>query len=152
MVIEVQKVSDTEYILVSKATIDSGWHLYAQDVPEDGPVPTSFVYTNENKFTFEGKTKEDKGHVVDDPVFGMTIKYFEDEAEFKQTIKLKDTSVSEIKGEVEFMVCDDKTCLPPTYVDLVFKLDNATKAFAKGSKLASLVNNNKRKLQKIRLY
>ena len=78
---EVQKVSDTEYILVSKATIDSGWHLYAQDVPEDGPVPTSFVYTNENKFTFEGKTKEDKGHVVDDPVFGMTIKYFEDEAD-----------------------------------------------------------------------
>ena len=40
----VEKVSDTEYILVSKATIEDGWHLYSQDVPEDGPIPTTFTF------------------------------------------------------------------------------------------------------------
>ena len=39
----VEKVSDTEYDLVLKATIDSGWHLYSQNVPEGGPIP-HFVY------------------------------------------------------------------------------------------------------------
>jgi thiol:disulfide interchange protein DsbD len=42
----VKKISDTEYKLISKATIEPGWHLYSQKVPEDGPLPTTFTYTN----------------------------------------------------------------------------------------------------------
>ena len=40
----VEKVSDTEFILVATATIEEGWHLYSQDVPEDGPIPTTFTF------------------------------------------------------------------------------------------------------------
>ena len=32
----VEKISENEFILVSTATLDEKWHLYAQDVPEDG--------------------------------------------------------------------------------------------------------------------
>ena len=47
---------DTEFIVgndntakaVFKATIDDGWHLYALDLPEDGPVPTSIVWEEVN--------------------------------------------------------------------------------------------------------
>ena len=118
----VEKVSDTEYILVSKATIEDGWHLYSQDVPEDGPIPTTFTFDAAKKnFSLEGKSIEEEGHTVDDPVFEMRIKFFENSAIFKQRVKISpETNV--INGFVEFMTCNDSQCSAPTEVDLVFKL------------------------------
>lgn len=116
----VSKISETEYELVATATIDDKWHLYSQNVPEDGPVPTSFTYKSSGDYLKKGNTKEDKGHTVNDPVFEMEIKYFEHKATFKQRIKLKSKVPFTVEATVEFMVCDDSRCLPPTEVDLVF--------------------------------
>lgn len=116
----VEKISDTEYKLISKASIDAGWHLYSQEVPENGPIPTTFAYNDENgKVKIIGATKEEDGHVIDDPVFNMKIKFFENEAVFEQKVEVTD-GVSVVNGIVEFMVCDDEKCLPPAEVDLVF--------------------------------
>ncbi|MFB9057264.1 protein-disulfide reductase DsbD family protein [Mariniflexile ostreae] len=122
----VEKISDTEYVLVSKASIEPGWHLYSQEVPEDGPIPTTFVYhNNPDNYKIIGKTLEEEGYVVDDAVFGMKIKLFGKSAVFKQKIELIN-NVPTVKGFVEFMVCDDTRCLPPTEIDLVFNLSNTT--------------------------
>ena len=123
----VEKIDEVEYKLIITATIDSGWHLYSQNVPEDGPVPTTFVY-KEGIFDYEliGETTEEEGHEVDDPVFNMNIKFFENSARFEQRVKLKQNG-NVIKGIVEFMVCDDTRCLPPTEVDLTFHLLNQVK-------------------------
>ncbi|MCL7765025.1 thioredoxin fold domain-containing protein [Polaribacter sp. Z014] len=122
----VEKVSDTEFILVSTATIEKGWHLYSQNVPEDGPIPTTFTYNNsQNNFSLEDKTSEEKGHTIDDPVFEMKIKFFENSAVFKQKVKIT-SDINTIKGVVEFMVCDDSKCLPPTEIDLIFEIPNKT--------------------------
>src|SRR5690554_8187119 len=59
----------------------------------------------------------------------MVITYFEKTATFTQRIKLTGNKGTTVKGELEFMVCDDTNCLPPTYVDLVFEIP----APAKGS-------------------
>lgn len=124
----VEKVSDTEYILIAKVTIESGWHLYSQNVPEDGPIPTTFTYETDKEAELVGKTVEEEGRTVDDPVFGMRIKFFENAAEFRQRVKLLNKELSTIKGEVEFMVCDDMRCLPPSYIDLNFDLKNVKNA------------------------
>ena len=121
----VEKVSDTEYQLISKATIESGWHLYSQNVPEDGPIPTSFVYDESNgAFKFIDNTSEEKGQTIDDPVFQMKIKFFEKSAIFVQKIEVLGEETT-VNGIVEFMVCDDSRCLPPTEVDLVFNLSES---------------------------
>ena len=66
----VEKISDTEFVLISTATIKEGWHLYSQDVPEGGPIPTTFSYNNANNtFKTLDKTIEKGGHIIDDPVF-----------------------------------------------------------------------------------
>tara|TARA_R110002096_G_scaffold178009_1_gene354789 strand:+ start:11750 stop:14206 length:2457 start_codon:yes stop_codon:yes gene_type:complete len=119
----VEKLSDTEYKLISTATIETKSHLYSQNVDDGGPIPTTFVYTNKGEsFNLIGKTTEDIGITVDDPVFDMRIKYFENKAVFEQKITLlKD--VETIKGTVEFMACDDEKCSPPTTEDLVFILN-----------------------------
>ncbi|EPR73918.1 Cytochrome c-type biogenesis protein DsbD, protein-disulfide reductase [Winogradskyella psychrotolerans RS-3] len=119
---KVEKISDTEYNLISIATIDSGWHLYSQNVPDNGPIPTTFSYTETKDFELIGKTSEEEGETIDDPVFQMRIKFFGNKAAFSQRIKVLNKELSLIEGEVEFMVCDDEKCLPPTYIDLKFNL------------------------------
>lgn len=138
----VEKISKDTYILVSKANIEKGWHLYAQDVPEDGPIPTTFSYNLDNEVALLGQTKELEGHLVDDPVFLMKIKYFEEYAEFRQTIKVPNNTITLVIGEVEFMVCDDTRCLPPTYEDLKFDLRNATDVKVKGDALDENLSSN----------
>jgi len=73
----VEKISDTEFVLVSTASIDEGWHLYAQEVPEDGPIATSFTFENaKNSYILKGETTEQEGVTIDDSVFRMKIKFF----------------------------------------------------------------------------
>lgn len=123
----VEKISDSEYDLISTASIDSGWHLYSQNVPEDGPIPSTFSYKTTSDFEIVGKTQEEEGHTVFDPIFEMKIKFFGDKAEFRQRIKVLNQELSLVDGEVEFMVCDDEKCLPPSYIDLKFNLAKAEK-------------------------
>lgn len=135
---DVEKVSDTEYNLLIKATIEDKWHLYSQHVPEDGPIPTNFTFEKNDDFELIGETSEEEGHTVDDPVFNMKIKYFENKAIFKQRIKVLKEDSFKIKGEVEFMVCDDAQCLPPTFVDLEFPIGEKGAA-----SVISIINENK---------
>lgn len=118
----VKKISETEYDLISKATIEGGWHLYSQVVPEGGPLPTVFTFEENNAYKTIGKVKEGKGVTELDPVFDMIITFFSNTATFTQRVQLTENKGTTVKGEVEFMVCDDTRCLPPNYVDLVFKI------------------------------
>jgi len=118
----IKKISETEYDLISTATIDNKWHLYSQEVHEDGPIPTAFTFEENNDYKSVGKIKESKGITLHDPVFDMVITYFEHTASFTKRIKLTGNKGTTITGEVEFQVCDDSRCLPPTYEDLVFKI------------------------------
>ena len=125
----VEKINDNEYYLVATASIEAGWKLYGQNIPPNGPVPTSFKYTQDPIFELVGKTEESKPIVKHDKVFDMEIAYFYRQAVFKQRVKLlgEVTSIS-IKAEVEFMSCDDSNCLPPDTVDLEFFLSGTATA------------------------
>jgi len=124
----VEKISDKEYVLKAKAVIQSGWHLYGQYIEEGGPSPTAFTFKNTSKkFELTGKTTEDKGHETVDKIFDMKIKYFEDKAVFTQKIKFTSDEITNIAAEVDFMVCDDSNCLPPSTEELTFKIPNEKK-------------------------
>ncbi|TCI94366.1 protein-disulfide reductase DsbD family protein [Tenacibaculum sp. M341] len=115
----VEKISDTEYFLVTTASIEDTWHLYGQDVPKGGPRPTIFHYTDNENYSLIDKTIEEKGITEFDNTFKMVIKYFEKKTVFKQKIKLLNATAV-IKAEVEFMVCNDERCLPPNVKELTF--------------------------------
>jgi thiol:disulfide interchange protein len=125
----IEKISEKEYILKAEASIQSGWHLYGQYIEEGGPVATAFSFKNPNKiFNLVGKTTEEKGHEVVDKIFDMKIKYFEDKALFTQKIKFTSNEIFNIAADVEFMVCDDSHCLPPSSEELSFKFPKVTKS------------------------
>jgi len=123
-VASVEKIAESEFSLIATATIDDGWHLYSQKIPDGGPIPTKFSFASKvNEFQLIDKTVEGKGHEEFDKVFEMDIKYFEKKAVFKQKIRVLKTGIISINGTVEFMVCNDTKCLPPTEVDISFTVE-----------------------------
>ena len=126
----VEKVSENTYSLVSTATIKEGWHLYAQEVPKGGPIPTTFTYDDEGgKIKIVGNTSEPEGKIKFTTLFsdeGMNIKSFANKAVFKQTVELADMAVTQVNAFVEFIACTDEQCLPPKEIELSFDLTKAT--------------------------
>lgn len=116
--------TDEHTIITVHAEIAEGWHLYSQNLDEGGPIPTSFVLEDDSAFTTVGGWAEGEPHVEFDPNFDMDLAYFSDGADF--TIKLLPTEKEfTVKGELEFMVCNDEMCLPPTYEDFSVQVTNA---------------------------
>jgi len=133
----VEKVSDSQFDLVAKATIENHWHLYSQFLGgDDGPIPTTFSFKDSlNTFQLIGKTTEGEGHTEHDKVFNMVIKYFEKEAVFKQRINLLTDKELVLNEVVNFMVCDDSNCLPPTDVNLKFTVKGVAGTLLKDTNL-----------------
>ncbi len=111
-----KKINKTEAVLLLKATIDNGWHIYSTRQKNGGPVKTSFTFTPSKDYAVNGALAEPKPVVKFEDAFKMNVSYFEKSVVFQQKIKLKKDQTN-IKGKLEYMVCNDKQCLPPEDVD-----------------------------------
>ncbi len=116
--------------LVFMAVMEKGWHLYDTYLPEGGPIATSFVFEDTTLFTREGTLLAFPEPVETfDPTFQMNLRYFSDTAVFRQKVVLGE-GVTQIKGYVEFMGCDDEQCLPPAEVPFIFTFSQTGTAAA----------------------
>jgi len=52
--------------------------------------------------------------------FNMDVSYFEKTVTFQQKIKLKTPNETVVKGQLEYMTCNDRKCLPPD--DVTFSI------------------------------
>lgn len=111
-----KKIADKTYEINLTANIDNGWHIYSQTTPEGGPIPTSITFTKNPLLTLEGNAKEvGKMEKHIEPLFGnIDVKQFSNKVEFVQKVKLKAPVKTSVNVAVEFMVCNDKQCLPPS--------------------------------------
>ena len=107
-----KKINKNEAMILIKATIDNGWHIYSQNVADGGPVATSFSFTPSKAYTLVGKTIEPKPVTKFEKTFDMNVSYFEKTVVFQQKVKLNGSGAT-VKGKLEYMVCDDHQCLPP---------------------------------------
>lgn len=117
-----KKIADKTYELHITATIGNNWHLYAQEAGE-GPVPTQITFTSNPLIKYDGKVKEvGKMEKSFDKNFNSTLKYFANKVDFVQKVKVKSAIATVIKGSVNYMVCNDKQCLPPKDVPFSIKI------------------------------
>ncbi len=108
-----KKIGDKTYEIHMTATITGNWHLYAQDAGE-GPEPTTFSFTKNPLITFDGKVKEvGKMEKSFDKNFNSVLKYYANKVDFVQKVKVRSSVATVVKGSVNFMVCNDRQCLPP---------------------------------------
>lgn len=118
-----KKVADKTYELHITANLDANWHIYAQDAGE-GPVPTSFAFTTNPLVKLDGKVKE-SGNLEKafDANFNSVLKFYTKQVDFVQKVKLKSTATTLVKGTVNFMVCNDRKCLPPKDIPFSIKIE-----------------------------
>lgn len=103
------------------AHIEEGWHIYATELPSDlGPIPTSIRVAPSDAYTVAGDLGEPVAVEEFDPNFGMVVRHHSGTPRFVIPIKPAVSGTFTVEGEVEYMVCNDKTCLPPVAVP--FKL------------------------------
>jgi thiol:disulfide interchange protein DsbD len=109
---ELKKLSDAEYLLIFQASVEPKWHLYSQNLPEDGPLPTEFVFEEEGTaYELVGKMEESETVTAFDPIFEMDLSWFEGEGTFQQKIRLLQAELGVVSGEINFQACDDKVCI-----------------------------------------
>jgi thiol:disulfide interchange protein DsbD len=133
-----EKTGDDKFDLVMTADIDNGWHLYAMDIAEGGPIATSFTFEEPAGYSLEGKpVATDKPEVKFDNSFGMDIGMHSVRAGFRQKITVNQYPAT-IKGFVTFMSCDDKQCLPPRDVEFSVVISGVGAASASGEQIKTV--------------
>lgn len=118
-----KKVSDKVYQVVITATLPKPWHIYSQYTPDGGPKPTKIVYTKNPLLVINGEAKENGAlKTIHDNNFGVDVKYFGEKVEFVQTVQLKTAAKTSVSGTIDYMICNDEKCLPPTKQPFEIKL------------------------------
>ena len=109
--------------IIVTATIEKGWHTYSQNIsPDAGPVPTTVNFSPGSNYELVGKAIEDNVKEEFDKTFEMKIASFEGKAIIKQKVKRKNLKSFETPIKIEYMVCNDKQCLPPKTIDLTLSV------------------------------
>ncbi len=117
------KISNEIYQLKFEAHIDNGWHIYGLDLPEGGPVPTSFTFKDEGKISFLSKIYSLQSPVVIyDSTFNMKVELYSNNVSFIRNVKLINNLQLNIKGFVTYMCCNDFKCLPPKEIEFNFNI------------------------------
>lgn len=117
---EAEMVDDTTYQLRFIADIDEGWYLYAQDLEEGGPIPTTIAFYEHPEVRLHGPIDE-RGEVIEgmDALFQMNVRKYKNRVVFVQEATIPD-GVEVVSGYIEFMTCDEEKCLPPTEIPFAF--------------------------------
>lgn len=114
-----------EKAIVFTATAEKGWHLYDMNLPEGGPVSTSFTFETLKGAELVGTPVSSvEPTTVYDEQFAMNLRWYPGTVSFTQKIKVTDPAKFKVEGEVEFMACNDETCLPPDRIGFDFDKKN----------------------------
>lgn len=105
---QIEKSSDSEYIITLIGSIEENWHMYSQHTPMGGPLPTEFIYENaEGNYEFDEKAEESEYIVQYNDVFEVDEYYFADEVTFKQKITVTNPEVKNIQLTLFYQACVD---------------------------------------------
>jgi thiol:disulfide interchange protein DsbD len=103
------------FTLTLKARIDPGWHIYALEEPEGGPIATQIGLAEGDPLTLLD-VAEPEPRMVSDPVLRQPTGMFQNAADFTLRVRAPHTTppsgaVSRIL--VRYQSCNDQVCLPP---------------------------------------
>ena len=110
--------ANTAVVLI-KANINEGWHIYSIHQKNGGPVKTSFSFVPSEKYALVDNILEPKPRIEHNKAFAMKVLYFENLVVFKQKIRIS-KSPTVVHGSLNFMACNDQKCLPPE--DVTFEI------------------------------
>lgn len=114
-----KKIGDKKYEVRITATIAGNYHLYAQVAGVEGPVATSFSFVPNPLLTLLGKPLEEGKKISKmEEAWDGKVNFYEKTVTFVQVVTAKTKAKTSLNGKIEFMVCNDELCLPPSEVPI----------------------------------
>jgi hypothetical protein len=95
--------------------LDPGWHLYALEEPQGGPIATEVALTEGDPADLL-RVDEGKPKVLPDPAFQVPTGFFDTNADFTlhlQTARDAAAGPGSLHILVRYQSCNDRVCLPP---------------------------------------
>lgn len=121
--IQLEDSESAEKIVTFTATADQGWHVYDMNLPKGGPISTSITYETLKGAELVGKPTPSVAPSVvrDEQAYpGLELRWYSGTVTFTQKIKVTDPKAFKMVGEVEYMACNDESCLPPETESFTF--------------------------------
>ena len=102
-----------------EATLQKGWYLYsiAPIEAEVAPLPTKLNLTLKGESIAEGVFYETKATVKHSPLFEVPLGYHRQRAVFYHNFRVPSgmtANKNEVSVSINYQVCSDKVCLPPS--------------------------------------
>ena len=115
----VKKMDNDLYRFEAKATLDKGFHIWAQDPGGDGSlIPTSFTAEQLQNGGWSGDWKESAQPKTEKLEFiDGAIRWHEKTITFYRDFKGK--RGDKVKGAVQYQTCNDAMCLPPAIENFI---------------------------------
>lgn len=105
---QIEKKSETNYILTFNGIIEADWHMYSQFTPEGGPLPLEVLFKNQKgNFDLVGKAKESKTRTAYNDIFEVNETFFEKNVQIKQEIRVLNPKNSKIEAVLNYQVCKE---------------------------------------------
>lgn len=132
----VEYLPNNEANIIGKATLKDGWHIFSVDhdptKADNTGLPTSFILPSIYDVQPGAQLVDGKKPKVQKDELGTSV-YFEEEAIFKQRIKLFTKSPIEYKFQYSFQICDKDGCIfPPDQTATVWLNSEVSEAAAAG--------------------
>jgi DsbC/DsbD-like thiol-disulfide interchange protein len=103
------------FTLTLASHIDPGWHIYAMEEPEGGPIATEIGLGADDSLTLL-KVDEPPPQMVSDPVLHQSTGIFQGAADFTLHLQLPRKPLAHdavLHVMVRYQSCSDRLCLPP---------------------------------------
>lgn len=114
-------------VVVMKATIDPGFHVYGLHIPEGGPVATTVEWANQGVKLVGPLTPDRAPHKEHDKTFGMDLSWWTGSVTLTQKFEAL-TPEFTVAGNIRAMACNDETCTPPQSTPFSAKMKIKDKA------------------------
>jgi hypothetical protein len=122
-----EKVKANEFKLFASARIQEGYHLFALQQPDDAiAMPTKIVINSSSEIDLAGPFRaEGQMEKVRDSVLEIEAWQFSRKVDFINSVILKNNRYKvTITGYVEYQVCSDDQCYPPTRLNFSLPLNH----------------------------
>lgn len=118
----VTKKSEGVFVIGVKATIQKGWRLFSTTMPDS--LPNSRVVFDSSVVSVEGITEGGKLRAAKEPLLNnVSVRFFQDEADWLVTVHTKSGNQSPVKGSVQFMAIQGDNIEGPDSIPFKFVFD-----------------------------
>lgn len=108
-------LDEQEGIIILKADIENGWHLYGIELPKGGPKPTTFDFGASVGVKMLGEIKPSAEPIEKlDDIFRLKLCWWDSSVTFMQRFAIEKNNEYKINVEIEYMGCNEHSCLPPS--------------------------------------